>query len=56
MRGRLAEVPRDQKLVLICNTGSRSYEALVTLAHLGFTDVVSVEGGLAAVKDAGIVI
>ena len=56
LRGRLAEVPRDQKLVLVCNTGARSYEALVTLAHLGFTDVVSVEGGLAAVRDAGIVI
>jgi len=56
LRDRLAEVPRDKKLVLVCNTGARSYEALVTLAHMGFTDVVSVEGGMAAVKDSGLVI
>ena len=54
LRGRLAEVPRDKKLVLMCNTGARSYEALVTLVHMGFTNVVSVEGGMAAVKAAGI--
>jgi len=54
LRGRLAEVPRDKKLVLMCNTGARSYEALVTLAHMGFANVVSVEGGMAAVKAAGI--
>ena len=54
LRQRLAEVPRDKKLVLMCNTGARSYEALVTLAHMGFDQVVSVEGGMAAVKACGI--
>ncbi len=54
LRSRLAEVPRDKKLVLVCNTGARSYEALVTLAHMGFAQVASVEGGMAAVKAAGI--
>ena len=54
LRDRLAEVPRDKKLVLMCNTGARSYEALVTLAHMGFAQVVSVEGGMAAVAAAGI--
>jgi NADPH-dependent 2,4-dienoyl-CoA reductase/sulfur reductase-like enzyme/rhodanese-related sulfurtransferase len=54
LRNRLDEVPRDKKLVLMCNTGARSYEALVTLAHMGFEQVVSVEGGMAAVKAAGI--
>jgi len=54
LRSRLAEVPRDKKLVLMCNTGARSYEALVTLAHMGFSEVVSVEGGMAAVKAAGV--
>lgn len=54
LRDRLAEVPRDKKIVLMCNTGARSYEALVTLAHMGFDQVVSVEGGMAAVNAAGI--
>ncbi len=54
LRARLAEVPRNKKLVLMCNTGARSYEALVTLTHMGFSEVVSVEGGMAAVKASGI--
>jgi rhodanese-related sulfurtransferase len=54
LRGRLAELPRDQSIVLICNTGARSYEAFITLAHAGFTDVVSVEGGMTAVLAAGV--
>lgn len=54
LRDRLAEVPRDKKVLLVCNTGARSYEALVTLAHMGFQQVFSVEGGMAAVKAAGI--
>jgi NADPH-dependent 2,4-dienoyl-CoA reductase/sulfur reductase-like enzyme/rhodanese-related sulfurtransferase len=54
LRGRLAELPRDQAIVLICNTGARSYEAFVTLAHAGFKDVVSVEGGMTAVLAVGV--
>lgn len=54
LRGRLNEVPRDKRIVLMCNTGARSYEALITLAHMGFEQVVSVEGGMAAVAAAGI--
>jgi NADPH-dependent 2,4-dienoyl-CoA reductase/sulfur reductase-like enzyme/rhodanese-related sulfurtransferase len=54
LRHRLAEVPRDKSIILMCNTGARSYEALVTLAHMGFKQVVSVEGGMAAVQAAGI--
>jgi NADPH-dependent 2,4-dienoyl-CoA reductase/sulfur reductase-like enzyme/rhodanese-related sulfurtransferase len=54
LRKRLAEVPKDKKIVLMCNTGARSYEALVTLAHMGFSDVRSVEGGMAAVKASGV--
>jgi rhodanese-related sulfurtransferase len=40
-------------VVVICNTGARSYEALVTLAHNGF-EATSVEGGMAAVHAAGL--
>lgn len=51
---RLHELPRDKEIVLMCNTGARSYEAFVTLAHNGFTNIVSVEGGMTAVNAAGI--
>ncbi|MGD9610117.1 MAG: FAD-dependent oxidoreductase [Desulfovibrionaceae bacterium] len=54
LRERLAEVPRDKKIVLMCNTGARSYEALVTLVHMGFDDVRSVEGGMAATRASGV--
>lgn len=51
---RLAEIPRDRGVVLVCNTGARSYEAFVTLAHAGFADVASVEGGMTAMVAAGL--
>jgi len=54
LAGRLAELPHHRGIVLICNTGARSYEAFVTLAHAGFGDVVSVEGGMTAVLAAGV--
>jgi len=34
----LAEVPKDKKLVLICNTGVRSYEAQITQTGDGDSD------------------
>jgi rhodanese-related sulfurtransferase len=54
LAGRLAEVPRDRKVVLVCNSGARSYEAFVTLAHAGYRDVVNVAGGMATLKQAGV--
>jgi NADPH-dependent 2,4-dienoyl-CoA reductase/sulfur reductase-like enzyme/rhodanese-related sulfurtransferase len=54
LRARLAEVPRDKKLVLICNTGVRSYEAQVTLDHMGITDSCNLQGGVACIKKWGL--
>lgn len=54
LRERLAELPRDRGVVLVCNTGARSYEALVTLTHAGFPKLASVEGGMTAVQAAGL--
>lgn len=51
---RLAELPRDRRIILLCNTGTRSYEAQVVLKHAGFEDVVNVDGGMAAVKQSGV--
>jgi NADPH-dependent 2,4-dienoyl-CoA reductase/sulfur reductase-like enzyme/rhodanese-related sulfurtransferase len=54
LKQRLGELPRDRGIVLVCNTGARSYESFVTLAHAGFTDIVSVEGGMTAILASGV--
>ncbi|MCK5723882.1 MAG: FAD-dependent oxidoreductase, partial [Gammaproteobacteria bacterium] len=51
---RLKEVPKDKKLVLICNTGVRSYEAQVTLDQAGIQDTYNIQGGVAAFKKWGL--
>jgi NADPH-dependent 2,4-dienoyl-CoA reductase/sulfur reductase-like enzyme/rhodanese-related sulfurtransferase len=54
LRARIAEVPRDKKLVLICNTGVRSYEAQVTLDEMGIKDSCNLQGGVACLKKWGL--
>jgi len=54
LRSRMGEVPRDKKLVLICNTGVRSYEAQVTLDEMGITDSCNLQGGVACLKKWGL--
>ncbi|CAO0823400.1 FAD-dependent oxidoreductase [Desulfarculales bacterium] len=50
---RLDEVPRDKEVVLVCNSGVRSYEAQRVLEAAGLTNTVNVSGGVAAVKKWG---
>jgi glyoxylase-like metal-dependent hydrolase (beta-lactamase superfamily II)/rhodanese-related sulfurtransferase len=50
---RLAEVPRNRTLYLICQGGSRSLKAAQFLRQRGFDDVVSVRGGTGAWRAAG---
>lgn len=54
LSARLAEVPRDKAVVLVCNTGARSYEAQITLTENGFEKVINVHGGMAAIKKYGV--
>lgn len=54
LRARMAEVPKDKKLLLICNTGVRSYEAQVTLDQMGITDSCNLQGGVACLKKWGL--
>ena len=55
LRSRIDEVPRDKKIILVCNTGVRSYEAQLNLKELGFeNETFSIEGGVAAVDKVGI--
>jgi rhodanese-related sulfurtransferase len=49
----LADVPTEQPVVLVCNTGARSYEAFVTLAHDGRTNIQNILGGMAALRALG---
>ncbi|MFW5989716.1 MAG: FAD-dependent oxidoreductase [Desulfosudaceae bacterium] len=51
---RLDEIPRDKKLLLVCNTGVRSYEAQLNLDAAGLTDNFSVGAGVAGLKAFGI--
>ena len=53
LRTRLAEVPKDKKIVLICNTGVRSYEAQITLDQMGIKNTFNLQGGVAALKKWG---
>jgi glyoxylase-like metal-dependent hydrolase (beta-lactamase superfamily II)/rhodanese-related sulfurtransferase len=50
---RLAEVPRDRPVYLICQGGFRSLRAGQFLRQRGFEDVVSVKGGTEAWRAAG---
>ena len=50
---RLAEVPRDRPVYLICQGGFRSLRAAQFLRQQGFEDVVSVKGGTEAWRTAG---
>jgi glyoxylase-like metal-dependent hydrolase (beta-lactamase superfamily II)/rhodanese-related sulfurtransferase len=50
---RLAEVPRERLVYLICQGGFRSLRAAQFLRQRGFEDVVSVKGGTEAWRAAG---
>ncbi|MFH1136019.1 MAG: FAD-dependent oxidoreductase [Pseudomonadota bacterium] len=47
---RLDEVPRDKDLLLVCNSGVRSYEAQNVLTAAGLTRTRNLQGGIAAMK------
>ena len=50
---RLAELPADQEIVIVCRSGNRSMQAREFLKKAGFTQVSSVAGGLNAWGQAG---
>jgi len=49
LRRRVSEVPRDESLFLLCDTGPRSYEAQVYLSSKGITDTYNIQGGFAMI-------
>lgn len=56
--GRLATLmrdrPRDEPLVLVCRSGSRSGIGASLLASMGFTSVANLKGGMEAWEQAGL--
>ncbi|MFC1832361.1 rhodanese-like domain-containing protein [Thermodesulfobacteriota bacterium] len=50
LRVRYAEIPADEPLFIICDTGARSYEAQVFLETKGITDTLHIQGGYAMIK------
>jgi rhodanese-related sulfurtransferase len=45
---RLAEIPRDAAIVVMCHAGGRSMRVAQYLATQGFTDVANLAGGISA--------
>ena len=50
---RIEEVPKDKRLLLVCNSGVRSYEAMRQLERAGIRNTMNVQGGVAALKKSG---
>jgi rhodanese-related sulfurtransferase len=50
---RLNELPRDRPIVVVCRSGNRSQQGRDILLNAGFTQVVSMTGGLNQWRDAG---
>ena len=48
----ISKLPRDRKIVLCCQSGTRSTSALAQLQAGGYTDIAHLDGGLAAWKAA----
>ena len=53
LEDRLGELPQDQKIVVVCNSGNRSVPGAEILLENNFTDVVSMDGGVSAWSEAG---
>jgi NADPH-dependent 2,4-dienoyl-CoA reductase/sulfur reductase-like enzyme/rhodanese-related sulfurtransferase len=53
IKKRADEIPKDKKIILLCNTGVRSYEAQLNLKEVGIDNAVTVQGGVAFLKKWG---
>jgi len=53
LEGRLAALPRDRRVVVICRSGNRSATATSLLVRSGF-DAVNLRGGMQAWSSAGL--
>jgi rhodanese-related sulfurtransferase len=54
LASRLAEIPRDREVLLICRSGNRSGSAQRELQQLGYEHVTNVSSGMHAWARAGL--
>jgi rhodanese-related sulfurtransferase len=54
LKDRMNEVPKGRRLIVVCNSGARSYEALRQLERAGICDAVNLQGGVAGLKKSGV--
>ena len=52
LAGRLDELDRSRRVVLLCRSGGRSSNAAQFLSGSGFDDVVNLVGGMLAIEPA----
>jgi NADPH-dependent 2,4-dienoyl-CoA reductase/sulfur reductase-like enzyme/rhodanese-related sulfurtransferase len=53
LRARHEEIPADKTLVILCDAGTRSYEAQVFLDHIGKRDSLVLSGGFNVLRRIG---
>jgi rhodanese-related sulfurtransferase len=53
LESRLAELPEDEPIVVVCRSGNRSQAGRDILLANGYEPATSMEGGLNAWRDAG---
>jgi rhodanese-related sulfurtransferase len=53
VRARFAEFPKDKTLILLCNSGTRTYESQLVLRANGFTKTLVIGGGSNFLKRMG---
>lgn len=46
INNRLNQIPQDKKIVVICQSGSRSSAACRQLSKAGYKDIINVRGGM----------
>lgn len=54
LKDRMEDVPSGKRLIVVCNSGARSYEALRQLENAGVCEAVNLQGGVAVLKKAGV--
>lgn len=54
LESRLAEVPKDKQVIVVCKKGGRSSQAYEILKGKGFENVANMEGGMDAWSEKGL--
>ena len=54
LESRLAEVPKDKQVIVVCKKGGRSSQAYELLKGKGFENIANMEGGMDAWSEKGL--